>query len=276
MRQWQRWRMETIQCPWKPIRLIWIWDWGLLLSCFALYDLFLALLLRSPISLISLCSSLPDALPLPLFSFRSSSHPVVHYRSPSPKQISFHDGWALWTLVQKLCQIFSSRSKSWEAGGSLGDMRGIMGRGLWESRRGLGMGYLASFLSTPGSSCGWPGSDHKSHRGTTLEIFKNVSRSPSFPALTPSIFHMHYFNSLCGSPTSLMPCRKVLLFQHLNHYPLQHFSPHSILPSLFLPISFSLSVYDGQVSWGKTVGRMQACCHGNRNPPSPSGLLSNY
>ncbi|MEQ2181308.1 hypothetical protein GOODEAATRI_010177 [Goodea atripinnis] len=47
------------------------------------------------------------------------------------------------------------------------------------------------------------------------------------------------------------------------------FCPH------FSSLSQILSVYDGQISWGKTVGRMQGCCHGNYNPPSPSGLLSN-
>lgn len=141
--QRKKWRMETIQCPWKPIRLIWIWDWGLLLSSFASYDLLLALLLRSPISLISPCSSLPDALSrsLSLLSLPS----VVHYRSLLPKQISFHDGWALWTLVQKLCQIFCSCSKSWEAGGSVRDMCGSTGQGLSESREGFGSGCLASF-----------------------------------------------------------------------------------------------------------------------------------
>lgn len=110
-------------------------------------------------------------------------------------------------------------------------------------------------------------------------FFSFFPRSPSFPALTPSISHhalfqqsLWFFKKLIASQASL----QVTLFQHLNHNPLQPFSPHFVLPSLFLPSLFlSLSVYDGQVSWGKTVGRMQTCCHGNRNPPSPSGLLSN-
>lgn len=138
MKQWHRerneWRMETIQCPWKPIRLIWIWDWGLLLSSFASYDLLLALLLQSPISLISFCSSLPDALPHSLYS---PSHPsFITAHSHQSRFLSMTDG---------LCECSSKRSvrssarvvKSWETSGSHRDMRGIMGRGLRESRWGF-------------------------------------------------------------------------------------------------------------------------------------------
>lgn len=99
-------------------------------------------------------------------------------------------------------------------------------------------------------------------------FFKVTLFSCSHPINFPrTLFQQSLWFS--NEPAALQASLQVLLFQHLNHNPLQPFSPHFILPSLFLPISFPLSVYDGHVSWGKTVGRMQACCHGNRNPPSP-------
>ena len=49
----------------------------------------------------------------------------------------------------------------------------------------------------------------------------------------------------------------------------------TILISQFLSPSFSLSLCFRQVTREGTIIRKQICCHGNRNPPSPIGLLSN-
>lgn len=113
--------METIHCPWKPIRLIWIWDWGLLLSSLTSYDLLVALFLHSPISLISLCSSL------------SLSPSVVRYSTLSLKQIF---PWWMGS-VEKLCQIFMP-----EAGSSPGDTCDIK---RWKLKEGLQSVSLSSF-----------------------------------------------------------------------------------------------------------------------------------
>lgn len=162
-------------------------------------------------------------------------------------------------------------------------MRGIMGQGLRESRGGFGLGYLASFwllcqrldLVVVGEAATMLAMGkllhthrHFQKKGGGAFFFK-VSL---FPCSHPINFLCALFLQslwLSSKPAASQASLQVLLFQRLNHNPLQPFSPHFILPSLFLPISFSLSVYDGHVSWGKTVGRMQACCHGNRNPPSP-------
>lgn len=111
------------------------------------------------------------------------------------------------TLVQKLCHVFCWRSKSCEACGSVGDTHGVMGQGLRESRRSLGPGYLASFshlcqchdLIVVGEAATIFAMGKQLHarwrfqkRGVGDCVFFFSSRCPSLPALTPSIFPVHY------------------------------------------------------------------------------------
>lgn len=91
------------------------------------------------------------------------------------------------------------------------------GIGIDGVKTGFWFGVLSviiASLSKPGSSCGQRGNNHINHgksAASTLTLSKEegffFSRSPSFPALTPSIFPLHYFYSLCGSPASLLPRR---------------------------------------------------------------------
>lgn len=86
----------------------------------------------------------------------------------------------------------------------------------------------------------------------------------SFQGLPLSSFHL--INSPCalfllslrfsGEPAASQAFLQVLLFQHLNRNPLQPFSPHFVLPSLFLPVSF-LSLSTVVTSHG---GRQLAGC----------------
>ncbi len=97
--------------------------------------------------------------------------------------------------------------------------------------------------------------------------------SPGFVVCLPPLLHCY--------PTCCV-LYKVFLFQHHTHNP--SYTPNAPSHALrlsyiqfpvFLSLFMSFSAYYGQVSWGKTVGRKQACCHSNRITPSPSGLLNN-
>lgn len=158
-----------------------------------------------------------------------------------------------------------------------------MGQGLRESRRSLGLGYLASFLHL----CQCHDLIVVGEAATILAMGKQLHAHWRFQkrGVGDCVFfffkvslssHSHPINFPCalsdclyGSPTPRRHFYKSSSFNILTITPSSLSLLTSFCPHFFLPVSFSLSVCDGHVSWGKTVGRMQACCHGNKNPPSP-------
>lgn len=157
-----------------------------------------------------------------------------------------------------------------------------MGQGLRESRRSLGPGYLASFSHL----CQCHDLIVVGEAATILAMGKQLHAHWRFQKKGSGGLRIFFLQGVPLFPLS--PHQFSLCFIRLSLWltPRRHFyksssfniltiTPSSLslltssCPHFFLPVSFSLSVCDGHVSWGKTVGRMQACCHGNRNPPSP-------
>ncbi len=106
-----------------------------------------------------------------------------------------------------------------------------------------------------------------------LYQFSQHIRSPGFVVCLSPL--LHRYPACCV-------LYKVFLFQHHTHNP--SYTPNApsctlrlsyIQFPVFLSFFLSFSAYYDQVSWGKTVGRKQACCHSNMITPSPTGLLSN-
>lgn len=130
-------------------------------------------------------------------------------------------------------------------------MHGVREQGLRESRRSFGPGYLASFwhlcqrqdLVVAGEAATMLAMGKLLHAHWCFQkkggffFFKVSLFSCSHPINSPcALFLLSLWFSI--EPTASQTFLQVLLFQHLNHNPLQPFSPHFVLPSLFLPVSF--------------------------------------
>jgi len=199
--------METIQCPWKPIRLIWIWDWGLLLSSFALYDL---LRPSSPLPNQFNLSLLIPPRCSPSLSFLSPSLSVVHYHALSHQSrfLSMTDGLcecSSKSSVRSSAHVVKAERRAVHSGTCVALWGGDCGsqEGVWVC------GCLASFLSVPGSSFGRPCSDHISHGKATLVLlffFQDLffcSHPISFPhaLFQQSLWFSHKPDALRASPS---------------------------------------------------------------------------
>lgn len=146
-------------------------------------------------------------------------------------------------------------------------MRGVREQGLRESRRSFGPAYLALFwhlcqrqdLVVAGEAATMLAMGKLLHAYWCFQKkggFFFTSRSPSFPAITPSILPVHYFYCLCGSPASPLPRRhfyKSSSFNILTITPsslslLTSFCPHFSSPSLF-SLCLRWSRLMGEDSW---------------------------
>lgn len=193
-----------------------------------------------PISLIPLCSSLPHSL-----SFIALT------------KADFFPWW--------ICHIFFWCGESWKAGGSVGHV--LCCADWWSLRLGCSVSFWpvrqhqdVAVVGEAATMLAWENycmhTGAFKRRGGGLFISYKVSLfSFSHPINFPCALFLPSL-WLSNEPTGLQAFLQVLLFQHLNHNPPQLFSPHSVLPSLFLPVSF-LSLSTMVMSHG---GRQLAGC----------------
>lgn len=204
-------------------------------------------------------------------SFLSPSHPsFITAHSHQSRFLSMTDGLcerSSKSTVRSSARVVKAERRAVHSGTCVALWDGDWGsqKRFWVGRGVLSV-ILAS-LSTPGSHCGRPGSDHVVHgkaaaRALLLSKEKGGFFFQGLPLflLSPHQFPRALFQQslwFFSKPTASQASLQVTLFQHLNHNPLQPFSPHFVLPSVFLPVSLSLCVSTMVRSHG---GRQLAGC----------------